>query len=144
MLTPESPWLLSAFAVLWVATSAGVSLFSGWHELAERFKSSEPLEGQNFRFRSAELGWKWFPVGYRGILFATVSSQGLAISVFPLFGFMHPRLVIPWSAVDRCEEVRSWFGRQVAVHVRGFNRRLMFPGTLGAEVLKSWSLACAG
>jgi hypothetical protein len=60
------------------------------------------------------------------------------LSILFLFRFLHPRLVIPWSAVERCENVRFWFMKQVAVHISGFNRRLLFGGILGSKIMDAW------
>ena len=46
-----------------------------------------------------------------GERFRTVGRRGLALSVFLPFRFMHPPLLIPRAAVERCEEVRP--GRRV-------------------------------
>jgi hypothetical protein len=137
MPAPDSPWFLPAFVVLWIVICGTISLMGGWHNLSETFKSNESLDGERFRFRSASFGWKLFPVSYGGCLFATVGSNGFALSVLPPFRFMHPRLVIPWSAVERCEEVKSWFTNRVAVYVQG--TRLVFAGALGAALFEAWT-----
>jgi hypothetical protein len=139
MPTPDSEWFFPAFVVLWLAMSGGLSLIGGWYQLAEKFKSDEPLDGQRFRFRSGAIGWGAFPVSYGSCLFATVGPKGFALSILFPFRFMHPRFVIPWSAVERCENVRFWFMKQVAVHVAGFNRRLLFGGALGSKILDAWT-----
>jgi len=55
---------------------------------------------------------------------------------------MHPPLVIPWSAVERCEQVRFWLLGHVAVYVRDFRpRRLLFGGALGRAILAQWTAA---
>ncbi|HWH79193.1 MAG TPA: hypothetical protein VNT76_17545, partial [Candidatus Binatus sp.] len=92
-----------------------------------------------FRFRSGAIGWGAFPVSYGSCLFVTIGSSGFSLSILFPFRFLHPRLVIPWSAVERCEHVSVWFLKQVAVHVAGFNRRLLFGGTLGNEIYEAWA-----
>jgi len=139
MPSPDSEWFFPAFVVFWLAICGGLSLMGGWYHLGERFKSDEPLDGERFRFRSGAIGWGAFPVSYGSCLFATVGHKGFALSVLFLFRFMHPRLVISWSAVERCENVRFWFMKQVAVHVAGFNRRFLFGGALGSKILEAWT-----
>ena len=136
---PDSVWFLPAFVVFWLAICGVLSLLSGWYHLAERFKSDELIDGERFRFRSGSIGWGTFPVNYGGCLFATVGPKGFALSVLFPFRFLHPRLVIPWSAVERCEHVRSWFVKRVAVHITGFNRRLLFGGGFGSRILQAWT-----
>jgi len=137
--SPDSEWFIPAFVVFWLAICGALSLMGGWHQLAERFKSDELVDGERFRFRSGAIGWAAFPVSYGSCLFATVGSKGFALSILFPFRFLHPRLVIPWSAVERCEHVRFWFMKHVAVHVAGFNRRLLFGGGLGSKILEAWT-----
>ena len=136
---PDSAWFLPAFVVFWLAICGVLSLIGGWYHLGERFKSDEPIDGERFRFRTGAVGRDAFPVNYGNCLFATVGAKGFALSVLFLFRFLHPRLVIPWSAVERCEHVRFWFMKPVAVHVAGFNRRLLFRGDLGGKILETWT-----
>lgn len=138
MPVPNSDWFLPAF-VLWLVICGVLSLLGGWYHLAARFKSDERFDGEQFRFRSGSMGWDAFPVSYRSTLFATVGARGFALSVLFPFRFLHPQLVIPWSAVERCEHVKVWFANRVAVHIAGFSRRLLFRGDLGERILDAWS-----
>lgn len=132
-------WLFPALLAFWLAVCAALSFIGGWYDLARRFRSDAPIEGERFRFRSAAIGWSVFPVSYRSCLFATVGSKGFALSVSFPFLILHPRLVIPWSAVERCEQVRSLLIRGVAVYISGFNRRLLFRGNLGDIIFAAWT-----
>lgn len=138
MPVPTSEWLFPAFAIVWFGLCAGLSLMSGWFHFGARFKSDEEIDGERFYFRSAALGWRAWPVGYRNCLFVTVGSRGFAVSVLFLFRFLHPRLVIPWSAVERCEDVKFWFLKCVAVRIAGFNRQILFRDDLGAKIFEAW------
>ena len=124
MPTPDSEWFLPAFVIFWLAICGALSLMGGWYELSRRFKSNDAIDGERFYFRSAAIGRGIFPVSYGNCLFVTVGSTGLALSVLFPFRFLHPRLVIPWTDIERCEKVKYWFTNQVAVHVAGFGRRL--------------------
>jgi len=135
----DTEWFFPAFVILWLAVLGILSIFGGWHEVAERFSNGKSLEGERFRFRSGAIGWKLFPVNYGNCLFATVGRDGFALSIFFLVRFMHPRLVIPWSAVDRCEAVKFWFVNYIGVHFTGFSRRLLFRGSLGKKILDTWA-----
>jgi hypothetical protein len=134
----DTEWYLPAGVVLWLAFSGFLSIFGGWHELAERFSDGKFLDGERFRFRSGAIGGKLFPVNYGNCLFVTVGREGFALSVFLLFRFMHPTLVIPWSAVERCEPVRFFLVHYVAVYVTGFKRRILFSGNMGEKILDTW------
>jgi hypothetical protein len=132
-------WFFPVFVALWLAICGALSFIGGWYDLAGRFKSDAPVQGEPFRFRSAVIGWSAFPVSYRSCLFGTVGSRSLALSASFPFAVMHPRLVIPWSAVERCERTRSVLMKGVAVYIAGFNRRLLFRGNLGDRVLDVWT-----
>jgi len=139
MAPPGTEWFFPAIVVLWLAFSGFLSLLGGWHELAERFSDGKTLAGERFRFRSGAIGWKLFPVNYGNCLFVTVGRDGFALSIFLLIRFMHPTLVIPWSAVERCEPVRFLFVNYVAVYITGFKRRVLFTGSLGKKILDAWT-----
>jgi hypothetical protein len=52
---------------------------------------------------------------------------------------MHPRLVIPWSEVMRCEQVSSWLGgRRTVVHLAASDLRLVLRGDVGERVHGAW------
>jgi len=135
----EPKWFFSAFIGFCLLISALLSLMGGWHELALRFRSDNPVDGERFRFRSGSLGHGLFPVSYGGCLFATVGAAEFALSVLFPFRFMHPRLVIPWSAVESCERVSFWFMDHVEVRISGFSRRLRLRGALGEKVFAAWN-----
>ena len=135
----DTQWFFPAFVILWLAFSGVISIFGGWHELADRFSDGKSLEGERFRFRSGAIGWRLLPVNYGNCLFVTISQDGFALSIFLLVRFMHPRLVIPWSAVERCEPVKFWFVNYIGVYITGFNRRLLFSGSLGKKILDTWT-----
>ncbi len=138
MANPNSEWLLPGLVIVWFAMCGLLSLMSGWCFLAGKFKSDESIEGERFYFRSGAIGWRGWPIEYRNCLFVTVGTKGLALSVLFPFRFLHPRLVIRWSAIERCENVKFWFIKHVVVHVAGFNRRLLFRGDLGGKILAAW------
>jgi hypothetical protein len=70
----------------------------------------------------------------------TRGRHGLAVSILWPFRFMHPPLLLPWSAIERCEETRFWLVRVVAVHARGFEgRRLLRGGRVGHAILTAWA-----
>jgi hypothetical protein len=81
-----------------------------------------------------------FPVSYGHCLTVTVGRRGLAVSILWPFRFRHPPLLLPWSAIERCEETRCWLLRVVAVHVRGFEGRLLIrSGRVGRAILAAWA-----
>jgi hypothetical protein len=47
----DSEWFFPAFVVFWLAICGLRSVMGGWYQLAEKFKSDEPIDGERFRFR---------------------------------------------------------------------------------------------
>lgn len=125
--------LLLIFALAWLLACAAASMLGGWYELASLYASRQPLEGRKFTLSSGSIGRA---MQYGGCLFATVGAAGIAVSVLFIFRFMHPRLVIPWSAIERCEKTRGWFMDRVALRIVGFDRPLFLGGALGDAVLR--------
>ena len=123
---------------MWIAVTGLLSFLSGWHKLAANFRSDEPLDGESFRYAYATFAKGGLPVGYRGCVFAIVGSRGIAMWLLFPFRFLHPRLVVPWTEVEKCERVTHWLVKQVAVDIKGFDRRVMFSGHLGSRVLDAW------
>lgn len=138
---PIYDWFGPVWVLMWLSGSGALSLFGGWYELSKRFKSNEAIDGQRFSFGSGLMGSAFFPVSYGGILFVTVGPTGIAFSVLFLFRFLHPRLVIPWSEIDRCEEVERASVGYVQVHVAGSDRRLLLTGAVGKKVCETWAEA---
>jgi hypothetical protein len=142
---PDSEWFfLPLLVAFWLAICGVLSLMSGWYELSQRFKSSEHIDGERFSLRSGAIGWGVFPVSYGNCLFVTVGPEGIGLSILFPFRFLHPRLLMPWAAIERCEAVRFLFMEHVAVHVWGFNRRLLFRGAVGKRILATWAQAGRG
>jgi hypothetical protein len=134
----HSQWFFPTFIVLWLAICGTLSFLGGWHELAERFKSSEAIEGEHFRFRSCAMGGPYFPMSYGSCLFATLGSAALRLSIFLPFRFLHSPLVIPWTEIERCEPSRRWLVSSVAIHIKGVRCNLKIHGNLGQKILDTW------
>jgi len=130
-------WFLPLFIGGWLAITCLLSLLGGWHSLARKYRSTSRYSGKLFYFASMGLGRGFFPVGYGRCLFVRLNSDGLALSVFPLFRFFHPKLFIPWSAVSDCKRERFWFVNCTAVYVSEPQTRLLFHGRLGREIYES-------
>lgn len=131
----SAAWFFPAFVVLWLLVCGILSFIGGWQALSERFASGDSLEGERFRFCSGSLGL----VNYNTCLFATIGPAGIALSVLPIYRFMHPRLVIRWSEVVRCEEQSSFLRRGTRVHLAGSDHRLVLRGGVGERVHSAWA-----
>jgi hypothetical protein len=130
-------WFFPLFIGGWLTICCFISLIGGWHALAKRYRSTSRTSGTLFSFASMGLGRGFFPVSYRSCLFVRLDSTGIALSVFPLFRFFHPKLVIPWSAVSDCKRERFWFMDCTAVYVSEPQTRMLFRGKLGREIYET-------
>ena len=99
---------LLAFVPLWLLITGLISTLGGWHSLADRYAAPDGFEvapDQRFRFRNILLRrLPWFPARYRGCVTVSLSPAGLHLAVLFIFRFRHPPLLIPWTAIVRCEE----------------------------------------
>lgn len=141
MTVGQGEWFFLGLVFLWFAISAVLSLASGWHALARRFRSDEPVEGERVRCRATAMGWRGLPMSYGRCVYTTVGQRALALSVIAPFRLLHPPLVIPWAEVERCERVALWFRKCVSVHVRGHGRGLTFHESVGEPMLEAWTRA---
>jgi hypothetical protein len=130
-------WFFPLFIGGWLAICCFLSFIGGWHTLAKRYRSTMSISGKLFSFASMGLGHGFFPVSYRSCLFVRLDSTGIALSVFPLFRFFHPKLLIPWSAVSDCKRERFWFMDCTAVYVSEPQTRMLFRGRLGREIYET-------
>jgi len=127
-------WFFALFVGGWLAICCLLSVIGGWHPLAKKYRSTTSSSGKLFAFASLGLGRGFGPVSYRSCLFVRFDSAGIALSVFPLFRFFHPRLFIPWSGVSDCKQARHWFMNSTAVYVSEPPVRILFLGRLGREI----------
>jgi hypothetical protein len=130
-------WFLPLFIGGWLTICCFISLIGGWHALAKRYRNASSTSGKLFSFASMGLGSGSFPVSYRSCLFVRLDPTGIALSVFPLFRFFHPKLLIPWSAVSNCKRERLWFMDCTAVYVSEPQIRMLFRGRLGREIYET-------
>lgn len=124
------PLLLAGmFALVGVILSA----IGGWGRLARHFRAgSEPLAGRHLGGLSGMVG----PVSYRYTLSATVGSEGIRLSVMPLFRAGHPHLFIPYAAMSEPRPRKLLWWDLVAVEVgRPRIATLSLPATLLDAVL---------
>jgi hypothetical protein len=123
------------FLVGWLAISAFLSRAGGWQDLAKRYASQAAIAGKRFWFTSLLTGSSSFPVRYSSCLFVSVGRQGIRISPLFLFRFMHPPLVIPWSAIESVTEDEGRALTYTGVQIRGFQYKLRFPRGVGQSIL---------
>ncbi len=132
-------WLMLLIFAAWLGACALISLMGGWHRLAEKFRATSEIHGEQIRFASMAIGTGLFPARYRRVLFVTLGPAGIGLSVIFPYRLLHPPLFIPWSAVESAQRERSWLVNHVAVNIRGFEKRLFFRGTAGKKILEAFN-----
>ena len=88
---------------VWAGLCVVIASVSGWSRLAERFQADrEPIEGARFGWQFLRIGW----CDYNGCLTIRVSSEGIYLTVWPIF-VGHVPLLIPWSELRVLKEQRT-------------------------------------
>jgi hypothetical protein len=128
-------WPVFLAPVLWIAISAFFSYFSGWMDLAKQYSGKGLKGGRFFSFQSAYVG----SVSYRSCVFVRLTSAGIAVSVFPLHRLFTPPLMIPWTAISRCERKKTLFFQDATtIWVAKTQNRLAFTGKVGVAIYNEW------
>lgn len=103
-------WSAFAFVIYFVALWTGVGfiigLVSGWHSLAERYKTDRMFPDHKRRMRSAKMR---FSASYNNVLTLASDLEGLYLGVFVVFRVGHPPLFVPWSEIQVDEPKRYFF-----------------------------------
>ena len=134
---PDSPWFLPFFLVMWLAITGLLAQVSGWASLATRFRRQLPVEGKTFRFASASMGLRWFPVSYGACLRFVVGPIGMRVSIWLPFRLLSPPLFFPWSQVESVVERRFLFMRSVVVRFVGHWSQMRVSGRVAKSILEA-------
>ena len=130
----EEVWLLPVFVAAWLLVSGLLAHLGGWASLAKEFAAEEPDPGERHRFQSGSVGYRYFPVHYRGCLFLTLTPEGLHLSLLFLFRFQAPPILIPWRAVESMSEERQFFTRYTTITLRDRWQHVRLRGEVGERV----------
>ena len=115
-------YAIISLVTLWLVVSAMVSYISGWFALSELYRTRAPFSGAKWRWQSGYMRWL---THYNSVLTLGATQESLYLAVMPLFRFMHPPLLVPWSEI-RVRRSKGWFfeyvtftmGRELAVPLR--------------------------
>jgi hypothetical protein len=125
-------YFFAVFACIWMAVTAGLSMFGGWFSLSHDFRATSSNPGTRFRFVSGSMGAGAFPVtSYGGCLFLTISDAGFRLSILFVFRPLSPPLFIPWSAVASVESKRLLFVPYTVIRLRRGWPTIAFRGAAG-------------
>ncbi|MBD2165075.1 hypothetical protein H6G04_11750 [Calothrix membranacea FACHB-236] len=84
-----------------------------WNKLAKLYSTNEPAPANLSRFQYGSVGMAY----YKGSLNVGVSPQGLYLSIFVLFNFGLPALLIPWSAIRKIESANQLFVQRFRLYL---------------------------
>ncbi|WP_232317096.1 hypothetical protein [Anabaena sp. CA = ATCC 33047] len=92
-----------------------------WNRFAKLYRTHEPPPPHFSRMERGSVGW----VYYKSTLNVGVSAKGIYLSVFPLFSFGSPPLLIPWSAIRKIEPANSLFIERFQLYLTEPNVKLI-------------------
>ncbi|WP_334830593.1 hypothetical protein [Nostoc sp.] len=100
-----------------------------WNRLAKLYCTKE-APPQNFsRMQSGSVGL----VHYKGTLNIGITSEGIYLSIFPLFRFGLTPLLIPWSAIRKIEPANQLFIQRFRLYLSSPKVKLI----LSKDILES-------
>jgi|CXWL01.1.fsa_nt_gi hypothetical protein len=98
-------WFPFAAAAIVLLVSGLLAVLSGWPVLAKRFRSHRRPAGRKLTRQVYSVGG----VPESGVTNLVIAPEGLYLSVFPLFRFLRPPLLVPWREIRVLSEF-SFFG----------------------------------
>ena len=137
----QAQWFFPIFAIMWVSSSALLSILGGWTSLAGKFRAKQRADGKRFRFVSGSMGARVFPVSYGGCLFVTVNEAGFGVSILFPFRLLSPPLFIPWSQVASAETKRFVLVNRAVVRLHGRWPVISIRGAAGKCIVDAYARA---
>ena len=135
--------LLIAFAALWLAVTALLSVLGGWLKLASRYRDPELCERVIGRFSMRSISLRlvpFLPVNYGGCVSIRLTETGIGLSVFFLFRFLHPPLLIPWTDIEEAEQDSFLWFDWVEFILRSGGPGIRLRGGPAIAALEAWRL----
>ena len=113
ILDPNNPLqFFVGFVCIWIIISALISYLGGWWSLSQYYHSRPSNIRKKWLFQTAAMR---FMTGYGNCLNVCVTDRGLLLSVFFIFRFGHPPLLIPWEDI-RVEKFNSWMMKGIRLN----------------------------
>lgn len=81
----------------WLLALGVLASKSGWSKLARQYRATGPVEGTRLERVSISVGRLYFRS--KGIVVG--NTEGVYLSLLPVFRPFHPPLFIPWKDLDR-------------------------------------------
>ncbi len=137
---------LAILPVAILGVPALIAKLSGWSDLAQRFRATQPFEGRTWQWKSARLR---AGLNYNNCLTLGSSPEGLYLAVRLIPRFSHPALFIPWHELSVLGErvvffvpmVEMRLGREEQVP---FRIRRVLGDEIKAAAGASWPIETVG
>jgi hypothetical protein len=112
--------ILGIFVVCYIASHYVRAHRSGWTKMAKTYHCEKSYLGD-------WKGWGFGNIGgvnYRDCLWIGLDGHGLYLKTGPqpFFAAFHPTLLIPWSAIDSCNEEYFQSKRVYAINVKDYQK----------------------
>ncbi|HEX5724316.1 MAG TPA: hypothetical protein VFX98_02555 [Longimicrobiaceae bacterium] len=89
-----------AFAAIWVAVTALISVTGGWRALARRYAGTPSTVWDRVGGGSGMFSRGFLPTNYNGVLNVTAGPEGVGLSLWGLFRAGSEPLLIPWDEIS--------------------------------------------
>jgi hypothetical protein len=80
------------FVIIWCLVILLISFASGWQQLAERYRSPQPISGKQWFSQYGRVNG----ARYGNALNLVTNAEGISLEPMILFNLNHPRIFIPW------------------------------------------------
>ena len=105
----QNPWVIAVvlpvfFVTLWFVVLNFIARMSGWSNLAEHYRTSEPFQGETWSFQSAGMRYM---SNYNGCLTFGANVQGMYAAGWGPFRIAATPLLVPWGELT-IETKKRW------------------------------------
>ena len=94
---------------------------SNWNRLAKLYRTKQPPPPNLRRRRNGYIGLIYF----NATLDVGITSEGIYLSIFPLFSFALPPVLIPWQAIERIESANRLFVQRYCLYLNSPKMRII-------------------
>lgn len=92
-----------------------------WKRLAKLYRTNQPAPHNLLRMRNGYIGL----IYYKATLNVGITSEGIYLSIFPLFSFGSPPVLIPWQAIARIESANRLFVQRYRLYLNSPKMRII-------------------
>jgi hypothetical protein len=120
---------------MWFGISGLLALLGDWWRLSKLFPDPDPPQAPLFGYPS---GISMNSMNYRSCVTAVADEDGIHLRISLIFRFMHPPLLIPWSAIGSITQKKILFFTQYEAVVEPTGTKITFGRRTGKAVFEQW------